>query len=125
MDAVILVVPRRRPIDPLTLTPEWIVTYTCDHICLSRLGETAYLVRDDSIRLDFTTEEWVHIASIVPEPTIYALEYADINTCRALLLRLVERDDVVVDSDHGTILTGTAFVDRMRRDTEWDWRRSM
>lgn len=56
-------------------------------------------------------------------PVFYALDCNDIDLARTILAALVDDPLLLVDTDHGLIVSGPEFVDGMKRQKAWDWRR--
>lgn len=82
-----------------------------------------YLARDDRIREELEPEALEQLASTMTSPVFYALDFSDIDLCRRVVACIADDPALVVDTDHGLILPGPAFVQRLRTSPGWDWRR--
>lgn len=62
------------------------------------------------------------VLQTVVEPTFFGIDYSDLEFCKDLLMAVADRDDVVVDNDHGVIAKGAEFARMLRSRPGWDWR---
>ncbi len=126
MDSVIIVTPRSLELEQLRRTIA--AVYRVDNASNGRLviesdGRRAYLGADERIADEMSPEEISHIQRRISEATFYTLDFSDIGFCRELLIAIADRDDVLIDNDHGAVLPGSEFVRVLRSQGDWDWRR--
>jgi hypothetical protein len=81
-----------------------------------------YIRRDDSIGNDFEPKEFQRIRETMAAPVFYSLDFSDIGLCRAVVAALFDDEELLIDNDHGVLLTGSDFVRVLRGQAEWDWR---
>ena len=125
MESVIIVAPRnydsmlRARLDRLgpirvSASGEWIVED----------GKSrAYLARNDSVSDELEPERLKAIVSKVANPIFDTIDFSDISLCKIVMLALVDDSELLVDDDHGRLLSGTDFVRELTRRPEWDWRK--
>ncbi len=104
-------------------------TYTVEDaangfIVISRDGGHVYLGEDTTSDEDLEPEDAARIRHLISNPRFYVLEFSDIDLCKALLIAIADRPDILIDNDHGTLLSGTEFVELLRSRASWDWRQS-
>jgi len=56
---------------------------------------------------------------------VLVIEYSSMALLHSVLKALAARDDVTVNNDHGTTLSGREFLAKMGADPSWDWRRDV
>ena len=91
-------------------------------ISIATDGTRAYIVEDSSIATDYDPEELCQISNHVADPVFYTIEFSDIGMCRKILLLIADDPAIIVDNDHGILLSGKEFVMRIRTKPDWDWR---
>lgn len=57
-----------------------------------------------------------------PGGSAFYIDYSDIAFLKAVLLAVADRPDVTIDNDHGTVLAGDRFAEKLRTEQSWDWR---
>lgn len=125
MDSVIIVTRRGVDLDQLrrTIPPTYSVDDAAnERIVIESVGRRAYLGADARIADEMEPEEASRILGMIPEPTFYTLDFSDISLCKELLLVIADRSDVLIDNDHGVVLSGSDFVRVLRSQRDWDWR---
>lgn len=50
------------------------------------------------------------------------IDYSDVELVKALLQEIADDPDLTVDNDFGTVLSGSQFVSRCRKEPDWNWR---
>ena len=126
MDSIIIVTRRSFDLEQLrrTIPPTYHVNDAAnERVVIEGGGRRAYLGADARIADEMEPEEAARIKRMIPDPTFYTLDFSDISLCKELLLAIVDRSDVVIDNDHGTVLRGSEFVGVLRSQADWDWRR--
>jgi hypothetical protein len=73
-------------------------------------GARVYLSRNDAIAEDLEPEVRARIAAATPEPVFYTVDFSDLNLCRRVLLAIADDPRLLIDSDHGVLLSGVDFV---------------
>jgi hypothetical protein len=91
-------------------------------LVIERGERRAYLGQDVRIMDELEPEEASRILHMISEPTFYTLDFSDINFCKELLVAIVDRNDILIDNDHGMLLLGSEFVRILRNHMDWDWR---
>lgn len=81
-----------------------------------------YVGRNDDLRDEFESDQLELIMSTIPEPTFYSVDFVDIALCRRVLEAIADDPELLVDNDHGVLLTGSEFVRVLRSRSDWDWR---
>jgi hypothetical protein len=127
MDSVIIVT--RRSFEFEQLRQAIPATYRVDdagndRVVIESGGRRAYLGPDARIVDEMEPEEASRIADMIPEPIFYTLDFSDISLGKELLVAIADRGDVVIDNDHGVVLSGSEFVRLLRSHGDWDWRRA-
>jgi hypothetical protein len=81
-----------------------------------------YMYRNDSVSEELDPEHMVRIRSMIPAPVFYSVDFSDIAFCRRVLTVIADDASLLVDNDHGVLLTGQEFVRVLRSQPNWDWR---
>jgi hypothetical protein len=81
-----------------------------------------YVEQIDDLETYYEPDELKFVADLLGEYSAYTLDYSDIGTVKEAVARLEAQWRCVVDNDHDLIVPGREFVERMRRDPDWDWR---
>jgi hypothetical protein len=99
----------------------------------SKNGESSWVVdggmsrvfvsRNEFVATELEPERWEQIASVIPQPVFYTVDFSDIDLCRRVLMLLADDPNLLVDNDHGVVLAGPEFVRLLRGRGDWDWRR--
>jgi hypothetical protein len=82
-----------------------------------------YISRNDFVGRELEPERLARIIRTIPDPVFYTVDFSDLQLCRDVLAAIADDPALLVDNDHGVILSGAAFVDMLRTRREWDWRR--
>jgi hypothetical protein len=82
-----------------------------------------YICRNDSVRDELEPDELDNIASKISHPIFYTVDFSDISFCRTLLFNIADDPELLVDDDHGPLLPGPEFVQILRNNPMWDWRK--
>lgn len=86
-------------------------------------GVRVYITEAMDIQDEYDAEDLARILSVIPTPRFYAVDFNDIGLCKRVLLAVADDAAVVVDNDHGVILSGDHFAERLRAAMDWDWRK--
>jgi len=81
-----------------------------------------YIARNDLLGDDMEPERLERIRSSIDAPVFYSVDFSDIAFCRSVLAAIADDPKLLVDNDHGVLLTGQEFVRVLRSQHEWDWR---
>jgi hypothetical protein len=81
-----------------------------------------YVTRNDAVGSELEPERLKLITSTIREPIFYTIDFSDIAFCRKVLSAIADDPRLLVDNDHGVLLTGDEFVRVLRSQTDWDWR---
>ncbi len=92
-------------------------------IVVERDGARVYITTAMGIQAEYEPEALERILSVVPTPLFYAVDFNDIALCREVLLAVCDDATLIVDNDHGVILQGHRYAQRLRDEPTWDWRR--
>ena len=85
-----------------------------------------YVSRNDSVRDELESSDRLErITATIQEPTFYTVDFSDLDLCRRVLASLVDDSKLLVDNDHGVLLSGSEFVRVLRSQVDWDWRRDI
>ena len=94
------------------------------------LTEPLQLARDNGVKRALVPIEnkrqFLEVSGDIMEhvdPVFYGVDFSDIILCRRVLLAIADDPRLLIDNDHGVVLTGTDFVHVLRSRPEWDWRR--
>jgi hypothetical protein len=82
-----------------------------------------YIGRNASVRGELKPSQLESIASTLPDPSFYTIDFSDIAFCRKVLAAIANDPRVLLDNDHGVLLSGSDFVRVLRSQPDWDWRR--
>ena len=85
-------------------------------------GARVYLSRNDAVAEDLEPEARARIAAATPDPVFYTVDFSDLNPCRRVLLAIADDPRLLIDNDHGVLLSGADFVRVLRSQPDWDWR---
>ena len=86
-------------------------------------GARVYLSRNDAVAEDREPEARARTAAAAPEPVFYTVDFTDLNLCRRALLAIADDPRLLIDNDHGVLLSGVDFARVLRSQPDWDWRR--
>jgi hypothetical protein len=81
-----------------------------------------YVSRNDSVRNEWESERLERITGTIQEPTFYTVDFSDLGLGRRVLSSCVDDPNLLVDNDHGVVLSGSEFVRVLRSQVDWDWR---
>lgn len=81
-----------------------------------------FVTRDGSALDEMEPEHFSRIAAAIDSPVLYSVDFTDIELCKRLLLDVLDYPGLLVDNDHGLLVTGEEFVQILRRHADWDWR---
>jgi hypothetical protein len=81
-----------------------------------------FVTRNKAAPDELEPERLERITSIVESPFFYSVDFSDIGLCRTVLEVIADDPDLVVDNDHGVMLTGPEFLRVLRTRQNWDWR---
>jgi len=82
-----------------------------------------YLSRNDAVGEDLEPEARARIVAATPDPVFYTVDFSDLNLCRRVLLAIADDPRLLIDNDHGVLLSGVDFVRVLRSQPDWDWRK--
>jgi hypothetical protein len=85
-------------------------------------GTRVYVSRNDSVADDLEPEARARIAAATPSPVFYTVDFNDLDLCRRVLLAIADDPRLLIDNDHGVLLSGADFVRVLRSQPDWDWR---
>jgi hypothetical protein len=127
MESMIIVTHRGCELEELrrSIPDEYHVDDAAHGIVIESASQRAYLTLNADLRDELEPEELALILSSIHDPVFYTLDYHDPEFCRQLLLAIADRADVLVDNDHGVLLSGSEFVRILRSQPDWDWRRDL
>ncbi len=81
-----------------------------------------YVSRNHAVYDEFEPERRALITSTIPDPIFYSIDFSDIALCRTVLEVIADDPKLLVDNDHGVLLSGSEFVRVLRSQPDWDWR---
>lgn len=84
-----------------------------------------YVQHLDNPEAYYGPDELESVAHLLGEYAAYSLDFSDIIRVKEAIGRLERNWPCVIDNDHGPIEVGQEFVERMRRNPDWDWRREL
>lgn len=93
-------------------------------VLIRNTSSHAWIRLDDKVMFDYESDELEEILAAVPDPEFYVLESSDLLFIKGMLQGLGKNKGILVDNDHGDILTGSEFTQRLQDDPNWDWRNS-
>lgn len=91
-------------------------------VVVERDGERVYISECASIRAEFESEPLASLLAMVAANHFYAIDFSDISLCKHVLLATCDNAALVVDNDHGVMMPGDRFAQRLRDLPDWDWR---
>lgn len=126
MEGLTLLVPETLDVlSLLSASNAWRVSRSGGTIVVESNRERIYIAPNDHVR-----QEQEDGGGLLPflEATkaqkCLSVDFSDIGLCRAVVLRIADFDGVFVDTDHGYVAPGPTFVEEIRRNPNWDWRRN-
>jgi hypothetical protein len=124
MESVIIVAPCAYDIElKARLSGTWRVKDSASGgAVIEDAGAKVYVSRNDSVAEDLEPEAFAGIAAVIPSPVFYTVEFSDLDLCRRVLLVIADDPRLLIDNDHGVVLSGSDFVRVLRSQPEWDWR---
>ena len=81
-----------------------------------------YVGRNDAANDEFEPERLELIMAKIAQPVFYSVDFSDIALCRKVLAAIADDPKLLVDNDHGVLLSGPEFVRVLRSQHDWDWR---
>ncbi|MBM3223048.1 MAG: hypothetical protein FJZ47_04495 [Candidatus Tectomicrobia bacterium] len=81
-----------------------------------------WLGHDDAILNEYAEEELRTVREGVTAPVPFVCEFSDMAFGKRILGRILCGESCLVDNDHGNIVTGKEFVERLQYEPGWDWR---
>lgn len=81
-----------------------------------------YLTKQQSMRDELDATQLATIDTTMTNPIFYTVDFTDIDFCRAVLLAVADDPHVLVNNDHGLLLSGADFALLLRERHSWDWR---
>lgn len=126
MNSVIIVAPRGYHTVLIDrLARGWPVSETAlGGAVIEQDGSRVYLSRDDELVRELESEELARYETAVRDPVYFTVDFSDIGLCRRVLLAIADDPQLLVDNDHGVILSGSDFASYLRRQPGLDWRTS-
>ena len=84
-----------------------------------------YLDVDDGLLERYEPEVRRSIERAMPSARCYVVEYGpdDLDFLKQVLVQFVNDPRVFVDTQTGVILPGPGFVQKLKDDFDWDWRK--
>jgi hypothetical protein len=124
MESVIIVAPHVYDAElKARLSRTWSVTDTdTGGSVIEDRGARLYVSRNDSVAGDMEREVLARIVATTREPVFYTVDFSDLDLCRRVLIAVADDPLLLIDNDHGVLLTGTDFVRVLRSQPDWDWR---
>lgn len=99
----------------------------------TRMSEDRFVIEDENnyliirpaenLKEELNDQEIATVLKITGSTTFYEFSYRDINLIKMVLLTVADSDDFAVDDDHGTLLSGSEFSQRIRENPDLDWRK--
>jgi hypothetical protein len=81
-----------------------------------------YVARSESVNDELEPERLAAITSKMAKPVFYSIDFSDLALCKKVMIAIVDDPELLVDNDHGVLLSGADFVRVLRSQAEWDWR---
>ena len=81
-----------------------------------------WLSQDESILNTLDDAGLEKVINMFRDPIFYTLDFSDIKFCREVLLAIVDDPAILVDNDHGVMMSGPEFVHFLCGKPDWDWR---
>ena len=101
-------------------------------VCVKKLPDGRFFVedaswhlwlgRDDTIFDEYEEDEIKVVQERVTNPIPFVCEFSEMEFGKRILGRILCGESCLVDNDHGDILTGKEFVERLQTEPGWDWR---
>jgi hypothetical protein len=98
----------------------------------NKISDGGWVKEDSRGRLYVSLDQWTEgelgmerltwIREKIADPIFYGLDFSDMRLCREIIQAIADDPRILVDNDHGTIVSGSEFVRRVRHMPEWDWR---
>jgi hypothetical protein len=93
-----------------------------DGFVLDDKTSRVYVIRNNAAPEELEPERLERITAVMENPFFYSVEFSDIAFCRRVLEVIADDPGLIVDNDHGVILSGSEFVRLLRSQQGWDWR---
>jgi hypothetical protein len=124
MESVVLIAPREYEADFRERLQQLEVRISeADGRLVLEDGESrVYLGPNNYARDELDPAELETIEARIANPFFYSLDFSDIALCRLTLEAIADDAELLVDNDHGVLLSGADFVRRLRAERDWDWR---
>ncbi len=125
MESVVIVVPHTYDAEFMVrLSRTWRVMDTAGGgAAIEDGGSRVYVSRNDAVAEDMDPEARARIAATIRQPVFYTVDFSDIDLCRRVLVAIADDPRLLVENDHGVLITGADFVGVLRSQPDWDWRR--
>jgi hypothetical protein len=86
-------------------------------------GESRIFITQNELAIqELEPAELEDISARIAEPIFYTVDFSNIDLCRRVLEAIADDPNVLVDNDHGVVLSGADFVALIRSQPGWDWR---
>jgi len=124
MEAVTLIVPHGYDLEVNAKLPSAgdVSRGGSDPFAVESGGARVYVVQNPHAFEELDPEGLRQIRSVIPDPVFYSVDYSDLDLCERVLVALADDAALLVDNDHGVVLSGAAFVEEIRARPGWDWR---
>jgi hypothetical protein len=77
---------------------------------------------DEEIESFYDEDEMKIVKMYIQNPKYFTCEFSDIDFGKEMLSIIIFDDKLVIDNDHGDIMTGGDFKRKLRDEPDWDWR---
>jgi hypothetical protein len=81
-----------------------------------------YVSRNEWACDELEPERLAQIKAIIQNPIFYSMDFSDLNLSRRVLMTIADDPNLLIDNDHGVLLSGSEFVRLLRSRENWDWR---
>ncbi len=126
MNSVVIIAPQSNSVQRFVdiARTKWKVSDENDVHCLIE-NEAMHVIinTDDNIKNDYDLEEMALILRRISDPKFFIFEFNDFQYGKEVLAELVNSEDLLIDDDHGNVMSGKAFSSYLRKNPNFDWRK--
>jgi hypothetical protein len=105
---------------PKTFQLDGIVKSLAKDLLVEASPTETLIVRSENSRA------YIHLDLTQKQTGPYGLliDYSDIDLIKEIIVRIGNDPALIIDNDFGVVLPGDAFVGRIVRNKDWDWRKT-
>jgi hypothetical protein len=111
------------------LSEQWPVESAVrERLVVQKDDSRVYLYEDKAFKNSITQDGFCSRAlkgffDDADDANFFLLEYSDLEFAKKVLLAIADDEQIVIDNDFGTVMRGNEFIQKLKDESDWDWRR--